>query len=572
MAQALALSVPSKIAADKLAEWLSRMVHNVRVSACNGSWCIYVPQAALSRARRALREVVVAANPRRGARVVARKVKPLPRARLNSGPTIPKGQIEWLVDRLHVGTSDEDVEKEIRKRATGGAWTPAKVRQAVAHAVAHHRRNRGIFTKVVVRGIPNPAAAGDWTVRELGFDGKTGKMVQFFLKGPFRTQAEATKWGRENTKVPFTVARGRKGVLGANKNSAHAGTKRYNVWAYNRATGGSFELERNVTAKAAVRAYRAAVKQGLRPWCIDLSTRNEVHPTRSGNLPNPVNKRARREARRAEIRLKESLGQRGRPLAQRGPWTGGKDAYNEGRRAGSGYARFWLWNDREWKLNMRNAYDGVESLREASLYFAREEADKKGIATRFPGKAGMWKAGFVLGFEDYLAKTFGPKRDFNDFGESREMDQSKRLARRRREHWKKLHGKNPSSMRPCCRKLGHGGSCAKCGKHAHFTVDWIIPSRVPDTRTACSSACAVALKKGGAASNPSIDRAWDKMTSRQRLAALQVVGLDRDAADTLSERRWGLIAPFIQRLLRERWAVGTEIRRRETVGANRRGR
>lgn len=451
MAQALALSVPSKIAADKLAEWLSRMVHNVRVSACNGSWCIYVPQAALSRARRALREVVVAANPRRGARVVARKVKPLPRARLNSGPTIPKGQIEWLVDRLHVGTSDEDVEKEIRKRATGGAWTPAKVRQAVAHAVAHHRRNRGIFTKVVVRGIPNPAAAGDWTVRELGFDGKTGKMVQFFLKGPFRTQAEATKWGRENTKVPFTVARGRKGVLGANR--------------------------------------------------------------------NPINKRARREQRRAEIRLKESLGQRGRPLAQRGPWTGGKDAYNEGRRAGSGYARFWLWNDREWKLNMRNAYDGVESLREASLYFAREEADKKGIATRFPGKVGMWKAGFVLGFEDYLAKTFGPKRDFNDFGESREMDQSKRLARRRREHWKKLHGKN-----------------------------------------------------SGARRNPSIDRAWDKMTSRQRLAALQVVGLDRDAADTLSERRWGLIAPFIQRLLRERWAVGTEIRRRETVGANRRGR
>lgn len=502
MAQALALSVPTKIAADKLAEWLSRMVHNVRVSACNGSWCIYVPQAALSRARRALREVVVAANPRRGARVVARKVKPLPRARLNSGPSIPKGQIEWLVDRLHVGTSDEDVEKEIRKRTTGPAWTPGKVRQAVAHAIAHHRRNRGIFTKVVVRGIPNPAPAGDWYVRELGFDGKTGKMVQFLLKGPFRTRAEGAKWARENTKVPFTVKRGKAGTVAG----------------------------------------------------------------------NPINKRARREARRVENRLKEMLGQRGPALAKRTQWTGGKDAYSEGRRAGSGYARFWLWNDREWKLNMRSAYDGVESLRAASLSFATDEADTKGIAAKYPGKTGMWKAGFVLGFEDYLAKTFGPKRDFNEFGESREKDQDKRLWRRRAEHRKKSHGQNPTRMQNCCQKLGPGTSCAKCGKHAHFTVDWILPSMVPDVRPACSSACALALKKPGAKGNPSIETAWDKMTSRQRLAALQVIGMDRDAADTLSERRWGLLAAFIQRLLRERWAVGTDIRRRETVGANRRRR
>ena len=36
--------------------------------------------------------------------------------------------------------------------------------------------------------------------------------------------------------------------------------------------------------------------------------------------------------------------------------------------------------------------------------------------------------------------------------------------------------------------------CAKCGaERSHFTVEWIIPQRIPDLRPACSAACALAL-------------------------------------------------------------------------------
>lgn len=50
----------------------------------------------------------------------------------------------------------------------------------------------------------------------------------------------------------------------------------------------------------------------------------------------------------------------------------------------------------------------------------------------------------------------------------------------------------------CCVKLGPGGSCENCGKHTHFSVEWLLPSRAgDDMRTACSSRCALVLKKKG---------------------------------------------------------------------------
>lgn len=48
----------------------------------------------------------------------------------------------------------------------------------------------------------------------------------------------------------------------------------------------------------------------------------------------------------------------------------------------------------------------------------------------------------------------------------------------------------------CCRKLGPGASCVNCGKHTHFDVEWLLPSRAGDDhRTACSSRCALQIKK-----------------------------------------------------------------------------
>src|ERR1700687_2554966 len=314
MSHAIAVCVSNETAARRLAEWLGKIVHSVRVAPRQGSWCILVPNAAVSRARNALKQVIVAANPRRRGRVVARAVRAVPRVRLNGARGVPKGQIEWLVDRMHVGKMDSEVEAEIRKRTTGAGWTPARIREVVAHAVAHHRRNRGLFTKVV-----------------------------------------------------------------------------------------------------------------------------------SGINPNPINKRARRAAKRLEQRVKEHLGLSGRPLPRR-TWTGGRDAFGDGQRAGSGYVRFWLWNDREWKLNLRSSYDGVggePSLRESAQGYANDEAEKKGIAKKWPGQVGKWKAGFVLAFEKAIAGAFGPRREFDDYGESKEMDQSNRLRRRRAEHRKKFAGKTP---------------------------------------------------------------------------------------------------------------------------------
>jgi hypothetical protein len=48
----------------------------------------------------------------------------------------------------------------------------------------------------------------------------------------------------------------------------------------------------------------------------------------------------------------------------------------------------------------------------------------------------------------------------------------------------------------CCLKLGPGASCVKCGKHTHFDIDWLIPSREGnDHRPACSVSCAIQIKK-----------------------------------------------------------------------------
>ncbi len=62
---------------------------------------------------------------------------------------INKGQIEWLVDRMHVSTTDAEIEADIRRRANPDkGWTEAKIKRAIAHAIKHHNRNRRIFLLV----------------------------------------------------------------------------------------------------------------------------------------------------------------------------------------------------------------------------------------------------------------------------------------------------------------------------------------------------------------------------------------------------------------------------------------
>ena len=56
--------------------------------------------------------------------------------------TIPAGQIEWIVDRLHVGAPDDIVAADIRRRCTAEGWTEALIARAIKLALARHHANQ----------------------------------------------------------------------------------------------------------------------------------------------------------------------------------------------------------------------------------------------------------------------------------------------------------------------------------------------------------------------------------------------------------------------------------------------
>ena len=63
MSNALLVSSPSKLEMEKIAGWLSKLVHRVQVGPYEREWGIFVPSAALHRARNAFKRVIAAANP-----------------------------------------------------------------------------------------------------------------------------------------------------------------------------------------------------------------------------------------------------------------------------------------------------------------------------------------------------------------------------------------------------------------------------------------------------------------------------------------------------------------------------
>lgn len=65
-------------------------------------------------------------------------------------PKIPTGAIEWLVNRMHVSTTDDEVRKEIARRTEGKEeWTPELIKQAQEYAVSVHNRNQDLYTDVM---------------------------------------------------------------------------------------------------------------------------------------------------------------------------------------------------------------------------------------------------------------------------------------------------------------------------------------------------------------------------------------------------------------------------------------
>jgi hypothetical protein len=62
---------------------------------------------------------------------------------------IPTSQIDFFVGRLHVGTPDEEVVKEIERLTNMPGWTPAARKLAVSYALKRHHKNLQMSSDVM---------------------------------------------------------------------------------------------------------------------------------------------------------------------------------------------------------------------------------------------------------------------------------------------------------------------------------------------------------------------------------------------------------------------------------------
>lgn len=60
---------------------------------------------------------------------------------------VPRGDISWLMGRVHVGTTCAEIEADIRKRCTAPGYTESLIKQSVAYALECHRRNRDLYAR-----------------------------------------------------------------------------------------------------------------------------------------------------------------------------------------------------------------------------------------------------------------------------------------------------------------------------------------------------------------------------------------------------------------------------------------
>jgi hypothetical protein len=69
---------------------------------------------------------------------------------------VPQGSIRWLLGRVHVSTSDAEVEADIRRRLpsklTAPLITEAQRKACVKYALKCHRENQALYCHVVYGG------------------------------------------------------------------------------------------------------------------------------------------------------------------------------------------------------------------------------------------------------------------------------------------------------------------------------------------------------------------------------------------------------------------------------------
>ena len=64
---------------------------------------------------------------------------------------IPRGQISFLINKLHVSTPDIKIENDIRERIAHTEipdWTPSLTKQSIRYAIAVHRANQNLYRRV----------------------------------------------------------------------------------------------------------------------------------------------------------------------------------------------------------------------------------------------------------------------------------------------------------------------------------------------------------------------------------------------------------------------------------------
>lgn len=67
---------------------------------------------------------------------------------------IPRGQIKWLVDKMHVSLTNDQVREQMRERCKRDArFTPGLVRQCEEYAVICHERNYLLYRKVMTGNL-----------------------------------------------------------------------------------------------------------------------------------------------------------------------------------------------------------------------------------------------------------------------------------------------------------------------------------------------------------------------------------------------------------------------------------
>ena len=62
---------------------------------------------------------------------------------------VPRSAISWLMNRLHVSATDEEITADIQKRCTAPGYTETLIQQSIAYALICHHHNQGLYRDVM---------------------------------------------------------------------------------------------------------------------------------------------------------------------------------------------------------------------------------------------------------------------------------------------------------------------------------------------------------------------------------------------------------------------------------------